>query len=76
MIPELLLLLKSLPAWLGHAVEILIVAVIFSFAVIFLWGFALGIRIVRGKRKEIKKISILPPSIEFYSDEDKPSDPT
>jgi hypothetical protein len=68
MIPELLLLLKSLPTWLYHTVEVMIVAIIFSFATIFLWGMWVGIRIVGKRANKISEINIFPPSIKFRDD--------
>lgn len=66
----IVLFIKGLPAWLSHVVEVLIVSVLFSTALLFLWGFYVGIRMVGGKQKAIKKINILPPSIEFYDESD------
>ena len=60
--------IKALPAWLFHTVEILIVAVIFSFATIFLWGMYVGIRIIGKRSNKIAEITIFPPTIKFDND--------
>ena len=63
--------IKALPAWLFHTVEILIVAVIFSFATIFLWGMYVGIRIIGKRSNKISEINIFPPSIKFTDESTK-----
>ena len=60
--------IKALPAWLFHTVEVLIVAVVFSFATIFLWGMYVGIRIIGKRSNKISEINIFPPSIKFIDD--------
>jgi hypothetical protein len=66
--------IKSLPVWLYHIVEVMIVAIIFSFAVIFLWGMWVGIRIVGSRSERISEISVFPPSIKFKDGHPKAPD--
>jgi hypothetical protein len=61
--------IKSLPTWLYHTAEIMIVAVIFSFATIFLWGMYCGIRIIGKRSNKITEITFLPPTIKFKDPE-------
>lgn len=60
--------IKTLPTWLYHVVEVMIVAMIFSFAVIFLWGLWVGIRIVGNRSERISEITVFPPRIKFRDD--------
>jgi hypothetical protein len=66
--------IKSLPAWLYHVAEVMIVAIIFSFATIFLWGMWVGIKIVGKRANKISEINIFPPSIKFRDDNTKSLD--
>lgn len=66
--------IKSLPAWLFHVVEVMIVAVVFSFCVVFLWGLWVGIRIVGKRSNKISEINIFPPSIKFRNDNTRTPD--
>ena len=57
--------MKGFPTWLFHVVEILIVAVIFSFMVIFLWGFWVGVKVINNRANNITEITVFPPNIKF-----------
>jgi TRAP-type C4-dicarboxylate transport system permease small subunit len=70
MIESLILsFIKSLPSWLSQVVEVLLVAVIFSFCVIFLFGMWTGIKIIGRRANKISEITVFPPSIKFKQDE-------
>jgi TRAP-type C4-dicarboxylate transport system permease small subunit len=57
--------IKTLPTWLHMVTEALIVAVMFSFAVIFLWGMWVGIKIVGRRANDIESITLVPFAIRF-----------
>jgi uncharacterized membrane protein YfcA len=62
---------KGFPSWLFTVVEVLVVAVLFSAAVLFLFGVYIGIRMIGSKAPQIKKIIFFPiPSIEYYEEDD------
>ena len=65
--------IKSLPAWLGHAVEILIVAIVFLTAMTFLAGVWCGLKIIGRRANSISEIQFFPPKITFINtvEEDK-----
>jgi hypothetical protein len=65
MLESLISLTKTLPIWLLHVVEVLMVAVLFSFCVIFMWGVVMGIKIVAGRANRIEEITAFPPTIKF-----------
>jgi hypothetical protein len=69
MIETLITFIKAFPGWLFHLVEVLLVAVIFSFCVIFLWGMWVGIRIIGRRANKISEITVFPPTIKFKQDE-------
>ena len=71
MLETLIGFIKIFPAWLGHTVEVLIVALLFAACVLFLWGLFVGIRIVGGRANKIAEINLFPPSIKFRSDDDE-----
>lgn len=70
MLETLIAFIKSLPAWLGAVVEIMIVAIVFMTAVTFLAGVWCGLRIVGKRAQSIKEIVFFPPRIVF-NDTDK-----
>jgi len=57
--------MKSLPTWLMHVAEVLLVAVLFMTAITFLMGIWCGLRIVGKRANSIKEIQLLPPKIIF-----------
>jgi uncharacterized membrane protein YfcA len=62
---------KGFPSWLFTVVEVLVVAVLFSAAVLFLFGVYIGIRMIGSRAPDIKKITFFPiPSIEYYEEDD------
>lgn len=65
MLETIIAFVKSLPAWLGTVVEVMIVAVIFMTAVTFLAGIWCGLRIVGKRAQSIKEITFFPPKIVF-----------
>jgi hypothetical protein len=71
MLETIIAFVKSLPAWLGAVVEIMIVAVVFMTAVTFLAGIWCGLRIVGKRAQSIEEISFFPPKIKFKSEENK-----
>ena len=72
MLEALVTFVKSFPLWLYTIVEVLVVAVLFSAACLFLFGVYIGIRMIGSKAPDIKKITFFPiPSIEYYEEEDQ-----
>lgn len=60
---------KSLPAWLGTVLEIMIVTLIFMTALTFLGGIWCGIKIVGKRAQSIKEITFFPPRIIFHEED-------
>lgn len=58
-------LIKTLPTWLYHVVEILTVAILFGAAVTLLAGIWIGIFIVKRRAKSIESFTLIPFRIEF-----------
>jgi hypothetical protein len=71
MIETIIAFMKGFPTLLFHVVEVLIVAVVFSFCVIFLYGIYVGIRIIGKRANKISEITVFPPTIKFRDDERK-----
>jgi hypothetical protein len=69
MLETLIAFIKTLPAWLGAVVEIMIVAIVFLTAVTFLAGVWCGLRIVGKRANAIEEITFFPPRIKFKSEE-------
>jgi hypothetical protein len=65
MLETLLAFIKSLPAWLGAVVEVMVVAVIFLTCMTFLAGVWCGLRIIGRRANAIEEIQFLPPKITF-----------
>lgn len=63
--------MKTLPVWLMHVAEVMIVAVLFLTAMTFLAGIWCGLRIVGKRANSIREIQILPPKIIFQENQDK-----
>ena len=57
--------ISSLPLWLGTALQVLIVAMLFTTSVVLLIGMWIGIKLVVRQGNRIKSISFMPPKIEF-----------
>jgi len=62
--------IKSLPLWLGHVVEVLIVALVFMACTTFLAGIWVGLRIIGKRMDSITEIQFFPPKIIFKSKEE------
>ena len=69
MLESLSVFINSLPTWLSHTVEVLIVAILFLTAMTFLAGLWCGLRIIGQRSKSIKEISFFPPKITFEHEE-------
>jgi len=69
MLETLIAFIKTLPAWLGAVVEVMIVAIVFLTAVTFLAGIWCGLRIVGRRANAIEEITFFPPRIKFKSEE-------
>lgn len=69
MLESITIFIKSLPVWLGHVVEVLLVAIIFLTAMTFLAGVWCGLRIIGQRSKSIKQIDFFPPRIIFEHEE-------
>ena len=67
MLETLLAFIKSLPAWLGAVVEVMVVAIIFMTAMTFLAGVWCGLRIIGKRASAIQEIQFFPPKIVFKS---------
>ena len=65
MLETLIAFIKSLPAWLGAVVEVMIVAIVFLTAVTFLAGVWCGLRIVGKRAQSIKKSRFFPLKLSF-----------
>lgn len=65
MLETLIAFIKSLPAWLGAVVEVMVVAVIFLTAMTFLAGIWCGLRIIGKRANSIAEIQFFPPKIIF-----------
>ena len=65
MLETLIAFIKSLPAWLGAVVEVMVVAIIFLTAMTFLAGIWCGLRIVGKRANAIQEIQFFPPKIIF-----------
>ena len=71
MLEGLITFIKTLPSWLGHVVEILIIAVIFFTAMTFLTGVWCGLRIIGRRANSIQEIQFFPPKIVFNEENNK-----
>lgn len=73
MLESLVAFIKTLPSWLGHAVEVLFVIIITMTALTFLAGVWCGLRIIGRRANAIKEIQFFPPKIIFInkSEEEK-----
>lgn len=65
MLETLIAFIKSLPAWLGAVVEVMVVAIIFLTCMTFLAGVWCGLRIIGKRANAIQEIQFLPPKITF-----------
>ena len=61
----LMAFIKSLPTWLSHVVEVMIVAVVFLTVMTFLAGVWCGIRIIGRRANAIQEIQFFPPKVTF-----------
>lgn len=68
MLETLIAFIKSLPAWLGAVVEVMIVAIVFLTCMTFLAGVWCGLRIIGKRANAIQEIQFLPPKIIFKDD--------
>ncbi len=71
MLEMILTFIKSLPIWLGHVVEIMIVAITFMAAMTFLAGLWCGLRIIGSRANSIQEIQFFPPKILFKEENNK-----
>lgn len=69
MLETLLAFIKSLPTWLGHVADILIVSVLFLTSMTFLAGIWCGLKIIGQRANDIQEINLLPFKITFKSNE-------
>ena len=65
MLESLIAFLKTLPTWLHHVAEVLIVAVVFMTIMTFLAGVWCGLRILGRRANQISEIQFIPPKITF-----------
>lgn len=64
--------IKSLPLWLAHTVEVLVVAITAFAALTFLAGIWVGIIVIKKRARSIESFTLIPFRIEFRSDVRKP----
>jgi hypothetical protein len=69
MLEMLIAFIKSLPTWLSHVVEVMVVAVVFLTVMTFLAGVWCGIRIIGRRANSIEEIQFLPPKVTFKNKE-------
>ncbi len=66
----LMAFIKSLPTWLSHVVEIMVVAIVFLTVMTFLAGVWCGIRIIGRRANSIEEIQFFPPKVTFKTSTD------
>lgn len=71
MLESITALIKTLPAWLAAVAEVLLVITIFITAVSFLWGFYVGVTILRKRSARLHTIEFWPPKMTFKDPEEK-----
>ena len=69
MLETLLAFIKTLPEWLMHIADILIVAILFLTCMTFLAGIWCGLKIIGRRANSIKEIDFFPPRIIFKETE-------
>lgn len=62
--------IKSLPTWLSHVVEVMVVAIVFLTVMTFLAGVWCGIRIIGRRANSIEEIQFFPPKVTFKTSTD------
>jgi hypothetical protein len=70
MLEMLMAFIKSLPTWLSHVVEIMVVAIVFLTVMTFLAGVWCGIRIIGRRANSIEEIQFFPPKVTFKTSTD------
>jgi hypothetical protein len=65
MIDYLLITLKTLPTWLAHTVDILIVAILFLTSITFITGMWCGLVIIGKRANSISEITFFPLKVSF-----------
>ncbi len=65
MLEMLMAFIKSLPTWLSHVVEVMVVAIVFLTVMTFLAGVWCGIRIIGRRANSIEEIQFFPPKVTF-----------
>ncbi len=63
--------IKTLPAWLATVAEVLLVATIFMTAISFLWGFYIGVSMIRRRSSKLATVEFWPPKLTFHQDPPK-----
>jgi hypothetical protein len=62
----LVALIKTFPGWLATVAEVLLVAVIFMTAISFLWGFYIGVSMIRKRSHKLATVEFWPPKLTFH----------
>jgi hypothetical protein len=70
MLEMLMAFIKSLPTWLSHVVEVMVVAIVFLTVMTFLAGVWCGIRIIGRRANSIEEIQFFPPKVTFKTSTD------
>lgn len=68
MLELMIMWIKTLPVWLTHAVEIIIVVIITMTALTLLAGIWIGLLVVKKRARSIESVSLIPFRIEFRED--------
>lgn len=76
MLESLTAMIKTLPAWLAAVAEVLLVITIFITAISFLWGFYVGVTILRKRSNRLATIELWPPKLTFKDPEEKKENAT
>ena len=61
--------IKSLPAWLAAVAEVLLVVTTFLTALSFLWGFYVGVMMIRRRSSKLSTVEFWPPKLTFKDPE-------
>jgi hypothetical protein len=61
--------IAKLPTWLSMITDALLVIILFTFSIIFLWGMFVGIRIIGRRSNDIESITLIPFGIKFKSND-------
>lgn len=61
--------IKTLPSWLAAVAEVLLVVTTFLTALSFLWGFYVGVMMIRKRSSRLATVEFWPPKLTFKDPE-------